>query len=143
MGTQLRWGIAGVGMIAHDFLTAMGTLPPEQHKVVAIAGKDIERAHRLATLHKIATAYEGYESLARDESIGTLYDFESSLAVPRTNLWKKNNKYPFINRINSEENIHLNTYQACMTSKKIIAFLSKSSIISRSLFISFIIFSNF
>lgn len=67
---QLKWGIAGVGMIAHDFLTAMGTLSAEQHKAVAVAGKDLDRVHRLATLHKINTAYEGYESLARDDSIG-------------------------------------------------------------------------
>ncbi|XP_028159058.1 trans-1,2-dihydrobenzene-1,2-diol dehydrogenase-like isoform X1 [Ostrinia furnacalis] len=73
MGTQLKWGIAGVGMIAHDFLTAMGTLPAGQHKVVAIAGKDIERVHRLATLHKISTAYEGYEALARDDSIDIVF----------------------------------------------------------------------
>lgn len=70
MGLQLKWGVAGVGMIAHDFLTALATLPPEQHKVLAIAGKDLERVHRLATLHKISTAYEGYESLACDDSIG-------------------------------------------------------------------------
>lgn len=70
MDFQLKWGVAGVGMIAHDFLTALGTLPADQHKVVAVAGKDLERVHRLATLHKINTAYEGYESLARDDSIG-------------------------------------------------------------------------
>lgn len=95
MGTQLKWGIAGVGMIAHDFLTAMGTLPPGQHKVVAIAGKDIERAHRLATLHKISTAYEGYESLARDESIGTLYCLSVILSGSLYRFMAKN-QYLFI-----------------------------------------------
>lgn len=70
MGIQLKWGIAGVGMISHDFLTALATLPSDQHKVVAVAGKDLDRVSRLATLHKIPTAYEGYESLARDDSIG-------------------------------------------------------------------------
>ncbi|XP_028034588.1 trans-1,2-dihydrobenzene-1,2-diol dehydrogenase-like isoform X2 [Bombyx mandarina] len=70
---QLKWGIAGVGMIAHDFLTALDTLPPEQHRVVAIAGKDVDRVQRLATLHKINTAYEGYEQLARDASIDIVF----------------------------------------------------------------------
>lgn len=70
MARTLKWGVAGVGMITHDFLTAMATLPAGQHKVIAIAGKDLDRVHRLATLHKISTAYEGYEALARDESIG-------------------------------------------------------------------------
>ncbi|XP_049883007.1 trans-1,2-dihydrobenzene-1,2-diol dehydrogenase-like isoform X1 [Pectinophora gossypiella] len=73
MGIQLKWGIAGVGMIAHDFLTALETLPAEQHKVVAIAGKDLERVHRLATLHKINTAYEGYQALACDDSIDIVF----------------------------------------------------------------------
>ncbi|XP_072942248.1 trans-1,2-dihydrobenzene-1,2-diol dehydrogenase-like isoform X2 [Epargyreus clarus] len=73
MGLQLKWGIAGVGMISHDFLTALATLPAEQHKVVAIAGKDLERVHRLATLHNVGTAYEGYESLAQDNSIDIVF----------------------------------------------------------------------
>lgn len=70
MVTQLKWGVVGVGMIAHDFLTSLGTLPADQHSVVAIAGKDLERVHRLATLHKIPIAYEGYDALARDDSVG-------------------------------------------------------------------------
>ncbi|KAJ0182342.1 hypothetical protein K1T71_001711 [Dendrolimus kikuchii] len=69
----LKWGVAGVGMITHDFLTAMATLPAGQHKAIAIAGKDLDRVHRLATLHKIGTAYEGYEALARDESIEIVF----------------------------------------------------------------------
>ncbi|XP_038208271.1 trans-1,2-dihydrobenzene-1,2-diol dehydrogenase-like isoform X2 [Zerene cesonia] len=73
MSLQLRWGIVGVGMITHDFLTAMASMSPEQHRVVAIAGKDLDRVHRLATLHKIATAYEGYESLAHDTSVDIVF----------------------------------------------------------------------
>ena len=74
MEKQLKWGIAGVGMIAHDFLTAMATLPSEQHKVIAIAGKDLDRVRRLATLHNIGTAYEGYEAIASDNDIGTFIE---------------------------------------------------------------------
>ncbi|KAL4716951.1 hypothetical protein ACJJTC_012762 [Scirpophaga incertulas] len=73
MCSQLRWGIAGVGMIAHDFLTAMETLPADQHRPVAIAGKDIERAHRLATLHKVPSVYEGYDALALDDSVDIVF----------------------------------------------------------------------
>lgn len=77
-------------MIAHDFLTALANLPADQHRVVAIAGKEIERVHRLATLHKISTAYEGFEPLAHDDSIGNkihiyvsivLYCFTVSLSL--------------------------------------------------------------
>lgn len=70
MGLTLNWGVAGVGMISHDFLTAMVNLPAGQHKVIAIAGKDVHRVNRLAMLHNINRAYEGYESLAHDSSIG-------------------------------------------------------------------------
>ncbi|XP_047526005.1 trans-1,2-dihydrobenzene-1,2-diol dehydrogenase-like isoform X1 [Pieris napi] len=73
MSRQLRWGVAGVGMISHDFLTAMASLPADQHKVIAIAGKDLDRVHRLATLHKIPTAYEGYEAMAHDTSIEIVF----------------------------------------------------------------------
>ncbi|XP_026758704.1 trans-1,2-dihydrobenzene-1,2-diol dehydrogenase-like isoform X2 [Galleria mellonella] len=94
MDFQLRWGIAGVGMIAHDFITALGTLPAHQHKVIAIAGKDLERADRLASLHKISTVYEGYESLARDDSIDIV--FVSVLNLQHyeiTRLMLENNKH--------------------------------------------------
>ncbi|XP_041975557.1 trans-1,2-dihydrobenzene-1,2-diol dehydrogenase-like [Aricia agestis] len=73
MTFQVKWGIAGDGMITHDFLTALGTLPPDQHKVVAIAGKDLDRVQRLATLHNIGTAYEGFEALARDTNIDIVF----------------------------------------------------------------------
>lgn len=73
MDKQLKWGIAGVGMVAHDFLTAMATLPSEQHKVIALAGKDLDRVRRLATLHNIGTAYEGYEAIASDSSIDIVF----------------------------------------------------------------------
>ncbi|KAM3967633.1 trans-1,2-dihydrobenzene-1,2-diol dehydrogenase [Aphomia sociella] len=94
MDFQLRWGIAGVGMIAHDFITALGTLPAQQHKVIAIAGKELERADRLASLHKINTVYEGYELLAHDDSIDIV--FVSVLNLQHyeiTKLMLENNKH--------------------------------------------------
>ncbi|CAH0766247.1 unnamed protein product [Diatraea saccharalis] len=73
MCTQLRWGLAGVGMIAHDFLTAMATLPDDRHKAVAIAGKDIDRVSRLATLHHITTSHESYDALAHDNDVDIVF----------------------------------------------------------------------
>lgn len=69
----LRWGIAGVGMISHDFLTALGTLPSTEHRVIAVAGKDLDKTHNLATLHKVPVAYEGFEALATDQSIDIVF----------------------------------------------------------------------
>ncbi|CAH2050750.1 unnamed protein product, partial [Iphiclides podalirius] len=73
MGFTLNWGVAGVGMITHDFLTAMANHPANQHKVIALAGKDVNRVHRLAMLHNICTTYESYESLAQDNSIDIVF----------------------------------------------------------------------
>lgn len=68
----LKWGIATVGNIAHDFVTALSTLPREEHQVVAVAARNISKAKAFAELHLIGTAYEGYETLAEDPNIGRL-----------------------------------------------------------------------
>ncbi|CAG9581682.1 unnamed protein product [Danaus chrysippus] len=88
MGKRLNWGVAGVGMIAHDFLTAMASLSPEQHKVTAVAGKDLDRVYRLATLHNISTAYEGYDAIAADSTIDIV--FVSVLNLQHYDRGKKN-----------------------------------------------------
>ncbi|XP_067001936.1 trans-1,2-dihydrobenzene-1,2-diol dehydrogenase [Anabrus simplex] len=68
-----RWGIASVGKISHDFVTALSTLPAEEHTVVAVAARDLERAQEFAELHKISIAYSSYEELARDENVDVVY----------------------------------------------------------------------
>lgn len=66
----LKWGIATVGNIAHDFVTALSTLPREEHQVVAVAARNISKAKVFAELHLIETAYEGYDALANDPNVG-------------------------------------------------------------------------
>ncbi|XP_046752526.1 trans-1,2-dihydrobenzene-1,2-diol dehydrogenase-like [Diprion similis] len=65
----LRWGIAGAGKISHDFVTALASLPAEEHTVVGIAARDLSRAQTFANLHKIENAYGNYKDLANDPNV--------------------------------------------------------------------------
>lgn len=68
-----RWGIVSAGKISHDFVTALSTLSPEEHTVVAVAARQIERAKDFASLHKIPVAYGSYEELAADSNVDVVY----------------------------------------------------------------------
>uniref|UniRef100_A0A336LLD2 Trans-1,2-dihydrobenzene-1,2-diol dehydrogenase n=1 Tax=Culicoides sonorensis TaxID=179676 RepID=A0A336LLD2_CULSO len=69
----LKWGIACVGNISHDFVTALSTLPREEHSVVAVAARNIEKAKEFADRHSIGAVYEGYEALAKDTNVDVVY----------------------------------------------------------------------
>lgn len=69
----LKWGIASAGKISHDFVTAIGTLSPAEHKVVAVAARDLNRAKEFADLHEIRHAYGSYLELANDSGIEVVY----------------------------------------------------------------------
>lgn len=69
----LRWGIASAGKISHDFATAVGTLSSSDHKLVAVAARDQEKANEFAKLHDIERAHEGYERLAKDAMVEVVY----------------------------------------------------------------------
>ncbi|XP_034941251.1 trans-1,2-dihydrobenzene-1,2-diol dehydrogenase-like [Chelonus insularis] len=69
----LRWGITSAGKISHDFTNALATLPPEEHQVVAVAARDLDRAKAFAELHKIKKSYGSYEELAKDPDIEVVY----------------------------------------------------------------------
>ncbi|XP_003226235.1 trans-1,2-dihydrobenzene-1,2-diol dehydrogenase [Anolis carolinensis] len=68
-----RWGICSAGKIAHDFLVALKTLPPEDHQVVAIASRDLSRAQEYAKIHEIPKAYGSYAELAEDPDVDIVH----------------------------------------------------------------------
>ena len=68
-----RWGVFGTGKIAHDFFVALKTLPQNEHVVVAIASRSLERATEFAVRHNIEIAYGSYVELARDENVEVVY----------------------------------------------------------------------
>ncbi|XP_008557626.1 trans-1,2-dihydrobenzene-1,2-diol dehydrogenase [Microplitis demolitor] len=68
-----RWGIAGAGKISHDFTNATATLPKNEHEVVAVAARDLNRANDFAKLHHIKKAYGSYAELAKDPDVEIVY----------------------------------------------------------------------
>ncbi|KAL7878427.1 hypothetical protein AOLI_G00094010 [Acnodon oligacanthus] len=69
----IRWGICSAGKISHDFTVALKTLPQEDHQVVAVAARNLQRAEEFAQKHNISTVYGSYEELARDPNIDVVY----------------------------------------------------------------------
>ncbi|XP_044738134.1 trans-1,2-dihydrobenzene-1,2-diol dehydrogenase-like [Chrysoperla carnea] len=71
--STLRWGIVSAGKISHDFTSALSTLPESEHKVVAVAARDLSRAKEFAKVHGIPNVYDNYEALAKDSGIDIAY----------------------------------------------------------------------
>lgn len=71
--SALKWGIVTAGKICHDFVTAVGTLPDDDHQVVAVAARRGEDAKKFAELHEIPKHYEGYEALMADTNVEAVY----------------------------------------------------------------------
>ncbi|XP_066288263.1 trans-1,2-dihydrobenzene-1,2-diol dehydrogenase-like [Branchiostoma lanceolatum] len=68
-----RWGIVSAGKISNDFKVALDTLPDEEHQVVAVAARSLERAEQFAKTHNIPSAYGSYAELAAQEVIDVVY----------------------------------------------------------------------
>lgn len=69
----LNWGILSAGKISHDFVNALETLNKDDHQVVAIAARDLNRAEDFAKRFNIPTAYGSYLELAKDASVEIVY----------------------------------------------------------------------
>lgn len=69
----LNWGIVSVGFISHDFVNALQTLDSNDHKVVAVAARDLSRAQEFADRFNIPKAYSDYLQLAKDQNVEVVY----------------------------------------------------------------------
>lgn len=69
----LKWGIAAAGLICHDFVNAIGTLDKDDHQVVAVAARDVDRAQEFAERFDISKAYGSYLELALDCDVEIVY----------------------------------------------------------------------
>ncbi|XP_017471910.1 PREDICTED: trans-1,2-dihydrobenzene-1,2-diol dehydrogenase-like isoform X2 [Rhagoletis zephyria] len=69
----LRWGIVSAGKISHDFAVALSTLPASDHKLVAVAARQKDRAEEFATLHEIPNAFGSYIELAEFADVDIVY----------------------------------------------------------------------
>lgn len=70
---ELKWGIAAAGRISHDFVNALSTLSEGDHKVVAVAARELGRAKEFAKKFDIAKAYGSYLELAQDQNVEVVY----------------------------------------------------------------------
>lgn len=65
----LRWGMAAAGNISHDFANALTTLSKDEHQIVAVAARDLNRAQQFAKCFDIAKAFGNYLELAEDPNV--------------------------------------------------------------------------
>ncbi|KAJ3594180.1 hypothetical protein NHX12_006511 [Muraenolepis orangiensis] len=68
-----RWGICSAGKISHDFTVALKSLPDSDHKIVAVAARNLKDAQEFAEKQDIPRAYGRYEQLAGDPDVEVVY----------------------------------------------------------------------
>jgi hypothetical protein len=56
----------------------LSALPTENHKIVAVAARNLTDAKKFAEKFEIPKFYAGYESLAKDEEVGEFNNFKIS-----------------------------------------------------------------
>lgn len=76
---SVRWGIIGLGSIAHDFAEQFTTFQPENAKLVGVASRTLQKAHNFAEQYDIPKAYGNYGALCHDPDIDIIY-----LATPNS-----------------------------------------------------------
>jgi len=67
----MRWGIAGTGRIAGDFVKALGDV--DDADVVAVGSNSIDRAGAFAGEHAIPRGHGTYRELASDDDVDVVY----------------------------------------------------------------------
>ena len=72
MAAPTRWGIASAGLISHDFSNAL-SIYPDQHTVVAVAARSLDRAREFANRFGVKNAHGSYEALAADPDVEVVY----------------------------------------------------------------------
>jgi len=53
MSQAVRWGICSTGLICHDFVSSLTSLPITQHQVTAVASRNKNRADEFALSHPV------------------------------------------------------------------------------------------
>lgn len=70
----LKWGIVSVGYISHDFVNALSPyINADEHQVIAVAARDLDRAEEFANRFDIPKFYGNYLDLAKDPEIEVAY----------------------------------------------------------------------
>jgi predicted dehydrogenase len=68
---NIKWGILGLGKIAHKFAEDLITV--QECELYAVASRNQEKANDFAQKFGVKIAYDSYEKLAKDPSIDAIY----------------------------------------------------------------------
>lgn len=68
---KIRWGIIGLGKIAHKF--AQDLLTIYDAELYAVASRTKEKAYNFASKFNVTKAYSSYEELAKDSKVDAVY----------------------------------------------------------------------
>jgi predicted dehydrogenase len=71
MKQKIRWGILGLGKIAHKF--AQDLQLSKHAELYAVASRNVEKAQTFATHYQVKHAYDSYESLLKDPQVDVVY----------------------------------------------------------------------
>lgn len=73
MAAATRWGIIGAGLISNDFVLALKTLPQSEHRVTAVADRELESAKSFAARHSVPRYYGSFAELTSDDEVDIVY----------------------------------------------------------------------
>lgn len=68
--TKVKWGIVGLGGIAHEFVKQFAS---DHAELIAVGSRTIEKAEEFAKQYDIPKAYGTYEELSLDDDIDIVY----------------------------------------------------------------------
>ncbi len=71
MMRKIKWGIVGLGKIAHKFAEGLARVPDAE--LYAVASRDLEKARGFSEIHDTQIAYGSYEDLLEDEHVEVVY----------------------------------------------------------------------
>lgn len=68
---KIKWGIIGLGNIAHQF--AKDLMLVEEAELVAVASRNLEKATAFAKIYDCKIAYDSYDAIMNDAEVDILY----------------------------------------------------------------------
>ena len=68
---MIKWGIIGLGKIAHKFAEGLNYV--SNAELYGVASSNINRAKEFAQKHEVQKVFESYETLARSDNIDVIY----------------------------------------------------------------------
>lgn len=98
INNKVCWGIAGLGKVAHRFLSDL-TQYVENGELYAVAAKDKHRAEEFSNKYRCKISYVGYQELAQDPNvdvvyIATIHPFHKSMVA----LFLKHGKHVLVEK---------------------------------------------